>query len=106
MQYLYENFTFLADQSFTIRSDMLEVKKYTTLKSHVNFEIALLENCTGKRFIGDHIENFEGTELVLPGSYLPHWWQYYKAIDPMIQPQAIVIHFFPDFFRKRFPGKT
>ena len=105
MQYLYENFTFLADQSFTIRSDMLEVKKYTTLKSHVNFEIALLENCTGKRFIGDHIENFEGTELVLPGSYLPHCWQYYKAIDPMIQPQAIVIHFFPDFLGKDFLEK-
>jgi AraC-like DNA-binding protein len=105
MQYLYENFTFPADQSFTVRSDILEVKKYTTLKSHVNFEIALLENCTGKRFIGDHIEDFEGTELVLLGSYLPHCWQYYKAIDPMIQPQAIIIHFFPDFLGKDFLGK-
>jgi AraC-like DNA-binding protein len=105
MQYLYENFTFPADQSFTVRSDILEVKKYTTLKSHVNFEIALLENCTGKRFIGDHIEDFEGTELVLLGSYLPHCWQYYKAIDPKIQPQAIIIHFFPDFLGKDFLEK-
>jgi len=105
MQYLYENFTFPADQSFTVRSEMLELKMYTTLKSHVNFEIALLENCTGKRFIGDHIEDFEGTELVLLGSYLPHMWQYYKAIDPMIQPQAIVIHFFPDFLGKDLLAK-
>jgi len=105
MQYLYENFTFPADQSFTVRSDMLELKKYTTLKSHVNFEIALLENCCGKRFIGDHIEDFEDSELVLLGSYLPHCWQYYRALDPMMQPQAIVIHFFPDFLGKQLLEK-
>jgi AraC-like DNA-binding protein len=105
MQYLYENFTFPADQSITVRSDVLELKKYTTLKSHINFEIALLENCTGKRFIGDHIEDFEGTELVLLGSYLPHCWQYYQAIDPMIQPQAVVIHFFPDFLGRQLLEK-
>lgn len=105
MQYLYENFTFPPDQSFTVRSDMLELKKYTTLKSHINFEIALLENCTGKRFIGDHIEDFEGPELVLLGGYLPHCWQYYQAIDQMIQPQAIVIHFFPDFLGKELLEK-
>lgn len=105
MQYLYENFTLPPDQSFTVRSDILELKKYTTLKSHVNFEIALLENCTGKRFIGDHIEDFEGSELVLLGSYLPHCWQYYKPIDSMIQPQAIIIHFFPDFLGKELLEK-
>ena len=105
MQYLYENFTFPPDQSFTIRSEMLELKKYTTLKSHVNFEIALLENCSGKRFIGDHIEDFEGTELVLLGSYLPHCWQFYQAIDTMIQPQVIIIHFFPDFLGKELLTK-
>jgi len=105
MQYIYENFTFPPDQSFTVRSDLLEIKKYTALKSHVNFEIALLENCIGKRFIGDHIEDFTGTELVLLGSYLPHCWQYYKLADPMIQPQAIVVHFFPDFLGKEFLEK-
>lgn len=105
MQHLYENFTFPADQSFTIRSDMLEIKKYSTLRSHVNFEISLLENCTGKRFIGDHVGDFEGPELVLLGSYLPHCWQYYRAVDPMIQPQAIIIHFFPDFLGKDLLAK-
>jgi len=105
MQYIYENFTFPPDQSFTVRSDMLEIRKYTSLKSHVNFEIALLENCSGKRFIGDHIQDFNGDELVLLGSYLPHCWQYYTAIDPMVQPQAIVIHFFPDFLGKQLLEK-
>ena len=105
MQYIYENFTFPPDQSFTIRSEVLEIKRYAALKSHINFEIALLENCSGKRFIGDHIADFEGTELVLLGSYLPHCWQYYNAINDKIAPQAIIVHFFPDFLGKELLQK-
>ncbi|HEY8968831.1 MAG TPA: AraC family transcriptional regulator [Puia sp.] len=105
MQYIYENFTFLPDQSFTIRSELVEIKKYTSLRSHINFEIALIENCSGKRFIGDHIEDFEGAELVLMGSYLPHCWQYYKTVDPNIQPHAAIIHFFPDFMGRDMLSK-
>jgi AraC-like DNA-binding protein len=105
MQYIYEKFTFPPDQSFTVRSELIELKKHTILKSHINFEIALLENCMGKRFIGDHIEDFEGTELMLLGSYLPHCWQYYQFVNPMVQAQAIVIHFFPDFLGKQLLEK-
>jgi AraC-like DNA-binding protein len=105
MQHIYENFTFPPEQSFTIRSEILEIKKYTSLKSHINFEIALIENCCGKRFVGDHIEDFEGTELVLLGSYLPHCWQYYNAIDERVNPQAIIIHFFPDFLGRELLEK-
>lgn len=97
MQFIYENFTFPADQSFTIRSEFLEVKKYQAFRSHVNFEIALIENCTGKRFIGDHISDFEGTELVLMASYLPHCWQFYQKVDEEAPAHAIIIHFFPNF---------
>ena len=105
MEYIYENFTFPADQSFTVRSDLIELKKHTILRSHINFEIVLLENCIGKRFIGDHIEDFEGTELMLLGSYLPHCWQFYQFVDPMIQAHAVVIHFFPDFLGKQLLEK-
>lgn len=105
MQYIYENFTFPPDQSFTVRSEILEIKKYTSLKSHVNFEIALIENCCGKRFVGDHIEDFRGTELVMLGSYLPHCWQYYNAMDDKVNPQAVVVHFFPDFLGKELLAK-
>lgn len=105
MQYIYENFTFPPDQSFTVRSEILQIKKYAALKSHINFEIALLENCSGKRFIGDHIEDFEGPELVLLGGYLPHCWQYYQVIDPLVPPQAVVIHFFPNFLGKEMLDK-
>lgn len=105
MQFVYENFTFPPEESFTVRSEILEIKKYTSLKSHFNFEIALIENCIGKRFIGDHIEDFEGAELVLLGSYLPHCWQYYHTVDSTIEPKAIVVHFFPDFMGKELLDK-
>jgi len=100
MEYIYENFTFPPDQSFTIRSQFMELKKYSEFKCHVNYEIALIENCSGKRFIGDHIEDFKGAELILMGSYLPHCWQFYNVVDPQIQPHAIIVHFFPDFLGK------
>jgi len=105
MQFLYETFTFPPDQSFTVRSEPLEIKKYQTFKCHVNFEIALIENCSGRRFIGDHIEDFEGTELVLMASFLPHCWQYYRTIDPQTSASAIVVHFFPDFLGKDLYAK-
>jgi AraC-like DNA-binding protein len=79
-----------------MRVERLELKKYSAFNSHVNFEIALLENCFGRRFVGDHVEDFEGTELVLLGSYVPHCWQYYGAIDPTVPAQATHVHFYPD----------
>ncbi|NLR56854.1 helix-turn-helix transcriptional regulator [Chitinophaga polysaccharea] len=105
MKHLYESFIFPADQSFTVRTDVLEMKKYNTFKSHVNYEIALLENCSGKRFIGDHIGNFEGPELVLLGSYLPHCWQYQQVQDTTQVPMAYVVHFLPDFLGKELLAK-
>jgi len=105
MRFIYENFTFPPEESFTVRSEILEIKKYTSLRSHFNFEIALLENCKGRRFVGDHIEDFEGTELVLLGSYLPHCWQYYDTVQNNLDPEAIVVHFFPDFLGKELLEK-
>ncbi|MDR3712274.1 MAG: AraC family transcriptional regulator [Puia sp.] len=105
MDYLFENFTFPPDQSFTIRSEHIEPKKYTHLKCHVNFEIALIENAAGKRFIGDHIEDFKGSDLVMIGSYVPHCWQFYKEVDPKVLPHAFVVHFFPDFLGKELLTK-
>jgi AraC-like DNA-binding protein len=105
MENIYEKFTFPPDQSFTVDSYLLEVKRYGTFKSHVDFEITLIENCSGRRFIGDHIQDFESPELVLMGSYLPHCWQYYKATDPSLTTQATVIHFSPDFLGKQLLEK-
>lgn len=105
MDYLYENFTFPPDQSFTIRSQFIELKKYAEFRCHINYELTSIENCYGKRFIGDNIEEFKDSDLILIGSYLPHCWQYYKAVDPAIQPHATIIHFFPEFMGEELLNK-
>ncbi len=105
MKIIYENFSFPPGQSFTVRSEYLEIKKYQEFRSHPNFEIAFHENCTGTRFVGKHMEAFSGAELVLMGSYLPHCWQYQGVIDPTQPPQVVVVHFFPDFLGKDFLEK-
>lgn len=100
MEYRYENFNFPPNQSFTIRTEPLELIKYTHMKCHLNFEIALIENCEGKRFIGDHTGDFKGSDLILMGGYLPHCWQYYGSVNSYQTPRATVVHFFPDFLGK------
>ncbi|MBO9732415.1 MAG: helix-turn-helix domain-containing protein [Chitinophaga sp.] len=105
MKYLYEKFTSPADQSLTIRTEILEMKETDIFKCHANFKIVLLENCIGKRFIGDHIDDFEGPELVLLGRYLPHYWQYSGVHDSNLLPMASVVHFSPDFLGKELLEK-
>jgi len=101
MQCIYENFLFPPDQPFTIQSEILEAKKCNSLRSHKYFEIALIENYCGKHFIGDNILDFKGTQLLLLGSYLPHYTSYDRKQDPTAPSQAIIIHFFPDFLGKQ-----
>ncbi|NQX39633.1 DNA-binding transcriptional regulator, LacI/PurR family [Pedobacter steynii] len=105
MQCIYENFMFPPDQSFSIQSEILEEQPYNVLKSHKYFEIALLENYCGKHFIGDNILEFEGTQLLLLGSYLPHCWQIDRELDPTVQPQSISVHFSPDFLGQQLLEK-
>lgn len=101
MQCIYENFLFPPDQPFTIQSEILENKDCDSLRSHKYFEIALLENYCGKHFIGDNVLDFEGTQLLLLGSNLPHCTQYLKKMDPTAPSQAVLIHFFSDFMGKQ-----
>ncbi len=105
MQCIYENFLFPPDQRFTIQLEKLENKNCDSLRSHKYFEIALLENYCGKHFIGDNVMDFEGTQLLLLGSYLPHCSKYKKKLDPTAPSQVITIHFFPDFLGKELLEK-
>ncbi len=42
---------------------------------HSDYEINLVMNVSGKRIIGDSVENFKEFDLVLTGSNLPHAWK-------------------------------
>jgi AraC-like DNA-binding protein len=41
---------------------------------HPEYELTLVTKGKGKRFVGDHVENFQSPDLVLIGPNLPHCW--------------------------------
>jgi len=63
---------------------------------HPEYEIVLVTESTGKRFIGDHICNFEPGNLAFIGSNLPHTYRndekYYQQ-GSSLRAKSIVIHF-------------
>jgi AraC-like DNA-binding protein len=42
---------------------------------HSEYELNMVFNTSGKRFVGDSVENFEEFDLILLGSNLPHKWK-------------------------------
>lgn len=76
-------------------------------KWHYHYEIELNLPLTGKgtRYVGDSIESFEGPDLVLVGSELPHVWKnssiYYEG-RPNLKVEVINFFFLPDFAGKDF----
>lgn len=87
------------DRSFDVRHERLA---YFTNPWHFHPELELnfVVAGTGTRFIGQRVERFEGGEIVLLGSNLPHYWKndaaYYHPESPK-QAEAIVVRFAPDF---------
>ena len=63
---------------------------------HPEYELILIENSSGKRFMGDNIAEFDAQELVLIGPNLPHFWQVDPATD-LGGARAVVVHFGADF---------
>ena len=68
---------------------------------HPEFELILIENSTGKRFMGDNIAEFDAQELVLIGPNLPHFWQNDPAAD-LSEARAYVVHFGTDFLGETY----
>ena len=68
---------------------------------HPEYELILIENSTGKRFMGDNIAEFDRQELVLIGPNLPHFWRNDDTCD-LAQARAYVIHFATDFLGETY----
>lgn len=73
----------------------------TAWHHHPEYELILIIGSTGTRFMGDSIQKFTKTELVLIGPNLPHCWKE-DADSPAIDCRAYVIHFSQDFLGKEF----
>jgi AraC-like DNA-binding protein len=71
---------------------------------HPEFEIKLVTNSTGKRFIGDRIDDFKPGNLALIGPLLPHLYrngrEYYSG--SRLRAKAIVVHFAKNTFGDNF----
>lgn len=71
---------------------------------HKEYELVLIEDSEGKRFIGDKVANFESGTLVLIGPNIPHLFRnderYYE--NKGLMAKSIFIHFSDDFLGTRF----
>lgn len=72
---------------------------------HPEYELVLITESTGRRYIGDHICKFKPGNLALIGPNLPHTFRndahYYQATEDL-RAKSIVIHFSEDTFGPNF----
>jgi AraC-like DNA-binding protein len=70
---------------------------------HPEIELTLIVKSTGLRFVGDSVERFEASDLVLLGSFLPHYWRNDEAFyqtDSSQTAEAIILRFKIDVLGK------
>src|SRR3712207_4472337 len=70
---------------------------------HPEFELTLIVEGNGKRYVGAHLTDYGPGDLVLLGSNLPHCWKTERATSG--KSISIVVQFGPhflgpDFFQK------
>jgi AraC-like DNA-binding protein len=83
------------DHSFVVK--FFDYNYYPTpWHYHPEYEIVLVTESTGKRFIGDHITDFQPGNLAFIGPNIPHTYRnedkYYEQ-DAALRAKSIVIHF-------------
>jgi AraC-like DNA-binding protein len=94
------------EQSFVVK--FFEYGYYPTpWHFHPEYELVLVTESTGRRFIGDPIGNFGPGNLAFIGPDLPHLYRndpaYYQP-GSSLQAQSIVIHFSESSFGQNFLG--
>lgn len=93
-----------SSNSFALKEEILPYIKIGW-HFHPEFELTLFTESTGKRFIGDHTDNFGPGDLLLLGPHLPHYMrndEIYYQHDPSLRIRAIVVHFSKDFIGEKF----
>ncbi|MDP5172137.1 MAG: AraC family transcriptional regulator [Bacteroidia bacterium] len=63
---------------------------------HPEFELVLIEGASGTRHVGEHISRYEGSDLVLIGSYIPHLNFDYGV---KTEYEKMVVHIREDFLQ-------
>ena len=72
---------------------------------HPEYEIVLVTESTGQRFVGEHIKEFKAGDLCLIGPNVPHLYrshEKYYAQNSELRAKSIVIHFNDNFLGQEF----
>jgi AraC-like DNA-binding protein len=96
MQPVLEHLPLNPEESFVVRK--FEYPFYPTpWHFHPEFEIVLVTESTGKRFIGDSISDFGPGDMALLGPNLPHLYrndpEYYQGKNSKLRARSVVVHF-------------
>ena len=67
---------------------------------HPEMELTLILESQGRRYVGDHVGNFEPGDLILLGKNLPHFW--HNTENGSIHSRAVVVHFEEHFLGSAF----
>ena len=67
---------------------------------HPEYELTLTLNSQGRRFIGDHIDDYASDDLVLVPPDMPHTWASTAPIDASRPQVAVVVWFGGDWARR------
>lgn len=78
------------------------VKFPAPLHYHPELELTLILASSGKRFVGDSIQNFEAGDLVLVGENTPHFWCNDNDLSEDCFSHAIVVQFNKSFLGENF----
>lgn len=104
MKPVLEKVTPSSKHSFALKEEILP---YIEIGWHFHpeYELTLFTESTGKRFVGDHTDNFGPGDFLLIGPNLPHYMRndeiYYRG-KPGRRIRAIVTHFSKDFLGPGF----
>jgi AraC-like DNA-binding protein len=75
---------------------------------HSEYQLFVVLNGTGTRFIGDHVSPFKKGDLVFTGPDLPHLWrsdmEYFEG-DKQLWTEGIVMYFHENFLGQEFLQK-
>lgn len=71
---------------------------------HNDYELIFSLENSGRRYLGDSIEEFKGKDLILVGPNLPHYWETESISfkNRSKEPKALSIKFEKDFLGKEF----
>lgn len=103
MKPAFENISSQQNSSFLVRK--FEEREFKApFHFHPEYELTLILNGIGKRYVGTHLADYFPDDLVLLGSNVPHCWKSERNSQQAFS-SSVVIHFNRVFLGDDFFGK-